>query len=215
VISRKVPWKRSELDRARQERPWGPQVLALVVLVLALIFLYHGTVGRQLLTSLDAYLGGQAPTLAAPAAPKVDGQGGVDGLQNLLTAMVKQVKAGDWNAASQSLGTLEENWLALQGEFSRAGVRAQDLNAVTADISELALALAAKNGSDALAQISATQRELSWITANYLSNSAPTMDQMATVIQDLQKAVTARDWTRVQEDAHALAVMMAAVQRGF
>lgn len=216
VISRKVPWRKSEWEKSRRDRPWGPQALAVVVVVLALVLIYQGTMGRQVLSSLETYLGGAQPTSGtAKMPPGVDGQGGVDSLQALLASLADRVKHTDWSGATEALSTLEDNWLNLQTTFSRAGVRPQDLNTITADISELALAVAAKNQSDALAQIRQAQRELDWITANYLNGSAPTMEQMSTVIQDLNQAVAAKNWSRVQQDAQTLQNMMRALQRGF
>jgi hypothetical protein len=219
VITRKIPWKRPESTRPpRRARPLSAQALAGVVVILAALFLYQGTVGRQMLRSLDTYLGGGSTvstTTTAPVSPQANGNGGVDTLTKLLDNLASQVRQGDWNGATASLSQVEDSWLSLQATFSRAGVKTQDLNAVTADLSELALALAAKNSQDALAQVQATERELDWITTNYLSSSAPTMAQMATVIQDLNQAVAAKDWNRVASDARELSQMMQALQKGF
>jgi uncharacterized membrane protein YphA (DoxX/SURF4 family) len=217
VIRRKVPWKRAEREAMRPVRPIGAQALAVAVVVLALLFIYHGTLGRQLLSSLDGYLSGAAPAVAptGTVTAPVDSQGGVDGMERLLATIAQQVKAGEWTAASGTLTNLEENWLSLQGTFSRAGVNTSDLNAVTADISELALALAAKNSTDALSQVTAARHELEWITTNYLNGTAPTMAQMATVIQDLNHALAVGDWAAAKADGATLAGMMQAVERGF
>lgn len=204
-----IPWKRA---KETLRRPWGPQALGILVIFLALLIIYHGTQGTQMLKTLDASLSGAQTT---PAATQTAATSPETVMQTGLATMGTEVQKGEWQSAGHTLQSVEGAWLKVQNTFAAKGVKPVDLNGMTGDLAELQMAVTAKDAKDATTQVKNAESTYTFMAATALAGTTPSLDQMAAVISDLNAALKTGDITRAKADAQELQNMVSTIQEGF
>lgn len=188
-------------------------MLGALLILVSLGIIYHSTISQSIARELDLYLGGSAVTATAP--PAAVGPPAAQNLAQELGATAQAASTQDWQLAGDELRAAEASWAAVEGMYGKAGVSATDLNAFTADLANLTLAISEHNQSAVADTAQNAQKSLAWMTNNYVAGSGPTFQEMSALVQDLNAAAQRQDWPKVQADAKALTQMMQSVQQGF
>lgn len=203
------PKKRSEPPRRAPRRPWGPQAVGVLVLLLSFLIIYHGAEGTTLLRDLDAYLAGSKPVMTqAPATPAGEVKTDLDGVAAL-------VPTHHWSAAGAKVAAAEGAWQKLEATYAKKGVSPTDLNGLTGDLAELQMAIAAKDATDAMAQVKNARQTFSYMEAVVAQGASPSLTEMSALVADLQKALASGNLSQAKDDAASLSSMLSTIQKGF
>lgn len=200
--------------RDRSPRPWGPQMLGLLVLFLSFLMIYDTSQGARLLKAVDAAFSG-APTAATTTTTAGTLSDPSAALRSSLRTMRADVEAGDWTRTGSSLRVAEEAWARAQGAYARKGVTPTDLNGLTGDLAELQMDVARKDRQDALTQIQNAQKTFETMVALAMTGTSPSLDAMSRLVTDLQSALRDDDIPRARADAQALSSMLQSIHKGF
>lgn len=219
----RIPWRQAQVpaDAREPHRPvrpeWSGRLTGLALLVIALIVIYHGVDGQRMLSQFTSYLSGQQATAVVSMslnAPR-GGAGPANVMMTGLGRMTRMIQTGAWSEADQEAAVLETSWAALSNRYAQAGVSAVDLNAVTADLANLATDLATRDTAAAVSDVANCRESMTWATTQYLDASAPTLVEFRSLVQDINRAVAARDWRRAATDGQALTRILDDAERGF
>gem|GEM_PF-3180368 len=200
-------------SRGKSPRPWGPQMLGLLVLALSFLMIYDTSSGARMLEDVAAsFAGTQVSVQTASSALSRDPS---LALSSALRAMAPEIRSGAWSKAGADLQAAEEAWARVQGTYQEKGVTPTDLNALTGDLAELQMDIAQRNKAGALTEIGNAQRTFDSMAATVMTGRTPSLDAMAQLVEDLQGALKAGDLTRARADATDLSNMLHAIEQGF
>jgi hypothetical protein len=218
VRTRRIPWRdamRPQPGPSRNTAPrWRGQLVGGLLVLVALGLIYHSQESQQILRSLGQYFSGQpavTQTVSSAAAGPADAQA----LSQELASVSASAKTQDWQLATNELRAAEASWARLEETYGKAGIASTDLNGLTADLANLALAISEKNPAQVATSVQNAQKTLAWMTNNYISGSGPTFQEMQSLVTDLNSAASAQNWPKVQQDAKQLQQMMQTIQQGF
>lgn len=197
--------------RSPARRPWGPQAVGILVLLLSFLIIYHGAEGATLLKELDGYLAGSKPAATEPQVHPTPTQQ----LSQDLADVARLVPQKNWPEAGSRLAAAEGAWQALASSYAKAGVSPTDLNGLTGDLAEAQMAIAAKDARDALTQVTNARRTLQYMEATVAQGASPSLTEMSALVSDLQAALAKGDMARAKDDAASLATMLSTIQKGF
>ncbi len=218
VRTRRIPWgeaMRSKAGTSRDATPrWRGQLVGGLLILVALGLIYHSQESQQILRQLGNYFTG-TPAVTQTVAPLAAGPADAQSLVQALGAINSSAKTQDWQLAGDELRAAEADWARLEETYGKAGIASADLNGFTADLANLALAIAEKNAAQVATGVQNAQKSLAWMTTNYVSGSGPTFQEMSTLVSDLNKAASQQNWPEVQKDAQSLQQMMQSIQQGF
>lgn len=213
--TQRIPWR----DAGPHPGPkasapkWRGQLVGGLLILVALGLIYHSQQSQQILRSLGTYFSG-TPSVTAIAPPSA-GPADAQSLTQALSSVQSASKTQDWQLAGEQLRAAEASWARVEETYGKAGIASADLNGFTADLANLALAIAEKNSSQVASGVQNAQKTLAWMTTNYVSGSGPTFQEMSSLVSDLNTAAAAKDWTKVQQDAQTLQKMMQQIGQGF
>ncbi len=219
----RIPWQKAEVAGGSREPrraagpEWSGRLTGLALLVIALVVIYHGVDGQRMLGQFTSYLSGQPSTPVAATTLDVPrgSAGPASAMMTGLKRTTRLIQAGAWSEADQEVAQLETAWAALSNRYAQAGVSAVDLNAVTADLANLATDLSTRDAAAAQSDVANCRESMTWATTQYLDASAPTLVEFRSLVQDINRAVAARDWGRATADGQALAKILDDAERGF
>lgn len=169
-----------------------------------------------MVSNLESYLAGTTQTQAPASSASPSGSSAtVSHMQSALTSMTNSAKSGDWQAAQGALHQVEMAWGDSEATFVKKGVSDADLNGFTADLADMALAVATKNMTALNEDVTNAQKTLRWMSSETMSGMAPTLKQMTTLVDDLNTALQKGDTTQAMKDARALKEITDNMQKGF
>lgn len=206
-----------------EDGPWAGRVLGALLLVLALVAIYHGTAGRSAWRDLATFLAGQAP-MTTPAArmtgtdlvPPLAGEPQALGdLGASVAEFVGMTHATDWAGARRTLSAMNTAWMRLAAELAAAGVPTLELNTFTTLLSDAQGRVAARDLAGARTDANLLQSELGVLTVSWVGSEAPTYLELKELVRDLQPAVRMRNWQRASADASDLGMLVARIGQGF
>lgn len=240
----KIAWKRSERSNTSSPPPASPskssmngKALAGILVVLALMMIYHGSAGQKMVSRLESYLGGKkaqvsasnkvqpatsqavaSQTTSAKAQVKTSSSSLDSAIATMGTDLAKLptlLQHGQWSTADTLLATIETDWNQVDAPMGKMGIPVADLNGLTADLANVSTDIAGRNVKSALVAVSNAQKSLAWISTQYVSHNSPTLQEMNSLVNNLNTAVHHKNWTQVADDAQALSQLMAQIKKGF
>lgn len=203
--------------------PWTGRVLGVMLLVLALAAIYHGSAGRMVWQDLSRYLATRSPQ-AEPASrftvedvqpPLAGAPAALGTLGAAVSGFVGDVAAGDWPAARGRLSAAEAAWLNLAPNLAQDGVPALELNTFTTLLADAQARVADRDRAAAAADARSLDSELGVLTVAWVGSQAPTYVELKALVQDLGTGVARHSWPEVAQDAADLRMLVARVGQGF
>ncbi|MCL6595016.1 MAG: hypothetical protein K6V73_02235 [Firmicutes bacterium] len=221
-----IGWNRSSPATppppAEPQGPWAGRLIGVLLLVLALAALYHGTAGQAVWRELTGYVaGGQAlgtgrtqarPAAATVAVPESDILAAAAGD---VAAAGGEVERGQWRAAAATLGRLENEWLRLSGMLAVDRIPVLDINNFTALLTDTQARVAARDAARARLDMNRLASEFDVLALDFVGTQSPTFVELRDLSDDLSGGVRARDWSRVSADAQALATLVQQIEQGY
>lgn len=201
----------------------------MLLLVLALAALYHGTSGQAVWRQLTGYLAGSPSAVWAGArsAARLPARTVARTVvavpeSEILAAAAGDVAAaggeidrGQWAQADATLSRLEKEWLRLSGMLAVDHVPTLDINNFTAILTDTQGQSAGRNGVAARADAERLMSEFDILALDFVGTQAPTFTELSDLSTDLQSGVNARNWQRVSQDARALATIVQQIEQGY
>lgn len=214
-----------------QQGPWPGRFVGMVLLVLALAALYHGTAGQAVWRELTGYLtgsGGAVWTGTAPpsAATAVSGKTASTTVavpeSEILAAAAGDVAAASdavsrerWQTATATLNRLEGQWLRLSGMLAVDRVPVLDINNFTAILADTQADVARHDALLAQPSIDRLQSEFDVLALDFVGTQSPTFVELRDLSGDLTVGVRGHNWQRVQSDAQSLATIVQQIEQGY
>lgn len=236
VRAETIGWGRPVQGKPPQGRPpepspWTGRMLGMLLLVLALAAIYHGTAGQAVWRELTGYVSGtqsvQAPSATAAVAPtKAQGPAAISyGTGTTADAVASaaadteaasaDVASGDFGAATTDLAHLSRTWLTLSGSLAQDGVPVLDINDFTAVLSDAQSEVAVNDATLARSDMTRLTSEMNVLSLAYVSQEAPTFSELKDLATDLSAGVLAHNWSRVASDSRALSDLVHTIQQGY
>jgi len=210
-----------------QQGPWPGRLLGMLLLVLALAALYHGTSGQAVWRELTGYLAGTPSavwtghTPRAAKAVATSTTAAVPESEILAEAAADVASAGgeidraQWSQATATLSRLEREWLRLSGMLAVDRVPTLDINNFTAILTDTQSQAADHRATSAQADANRLMSEFDILALDFVGTQAPTFTELRDLSGDLTAGVHARSWKRVSADAEALATIVQQIEQGY
>jgi hypothetical protein len=212
----------------QQQGPWPGRLLGMLLLVLALAALYHGTSGQAVWRQLTGYLSGSPSsvwtggTKTPPATHTVAATEVVVPESEILAEAAAdvataggQIDAGQFADAGNTLSRLQTEWLRLSGMLAVDHVPTLDINNFTAILTDTQSETADHESVAARADADRLMSEFDVIALDFVGTQAPTFMELRDLSSDLNDGVREHNWTRVSGDAHALATIVQQIDQGY
>jgi hypothetical protein len=203
----------------------------VLLLVLALAALYHGTAGQAVWRELTGYLAGNPASVWTGGHPVVDSgtravstaASAVDVPESeILASAAADVAAvgaeldrAEWVQASATLDRLQEEWLRLSGMLAVDRVPTLDINNFTAILTDTQGQAAERARAAARVDANRLMSEFDVIALDFVGTQAPTFAELKDLSVDLADGVRQHNWTRVRADTEALATIVRQIQEGY
>jgi len=209
--------------------PWPGRFLGMLLLVLALAALYHGTAGQAVWRDLTAYLSGggaavwtgtshggakspsdKASVLAAVPESEILAASAGD-----VAAVGGLVDRGAWHQANVTLNRLNQEWLRLSGLLAADQLPAVDINNFTAILTDAQTQVQDHAAVAARADVDRLQSEFDILALDFVGTQSPTFVELRDLSTDMTTGVHQRDWKRVSSDVQSLATIVQQVEQGY
>lgn len=207
----------------------------MLLLVLALAALYHGTAGQAVWHELTGYLSGgsaavwtghttglaTSKTTAKHSVATASADVTVPESQILaaaagdVAAASDQVDRADWKTAGHTLSGLEQQWLRLSGMLAVDRVPVLDINNFTAILADTQADVAHKNMAMARPAVDRLQSEFDVLALDFVGTQSPTFVELRDLSGDLNAGVDTHNWKRVSSDAQAIATIVQQIEQGY
>jgi hypothetical protein len=232
VRAQTIGWNRTSAGNPPpppQQGPWPGRLLGMLLLVLALAALYHGTSGQAVWRQLTGYLAGSpsmvwsglkpvaktTPTTASSSTVAVPESEILAAAAGDVAAAGGQIDRGEWVQADTTLSRLEQEWLRLSGMLAVDRVPVLDINNFTAILTDTQGQSADHNATAARSDVRRLMSEFDILALDFVGTQAPTFTELRDLSADLETGVRTRSWKRVSADAQALATIVQQIEQGY